>query len=277
MPHRLRPDRRPRHHFPAALPLLARCSASAAPRRRRRRRTTSSTTLQPTRGNTAAGTVWFSQERRAVSTCAVAITGLKPNQEHGFHIHEKGDCSSGDGMSAGGHLNPNGKPHGPPTGEHHAGDLPRSRPTAPASRRSTVRVPARARPAQPIRRQGADRPRQPRRLHDAADRQLGRAHRLRRDPATPGRAMPAGSRSLPLPRGPVDAPFAPWRRRADAASRRGRAGAAARRRRAGADRRGVAVRRRSPKTSSPAPRLTVLDVRDRALAARGTRTPEVTR
>src|SRR4029078_10655150 len=33
-------------------------------------------------------------------------------------------CSSADAMSAGGHLNPGGKPHGPPSGEHHAGDLP---------------------------------------------------------------------------------------------------------------------------------------------------------
>ena len=39
-------------------------------------------------------------------------------------MHEKGDCSSGDGMSTGGHFNPTGKPHGPPAGEHHAGDLP---------------------------------------------------------------------------------------------------------------------------------------------------------
>jgi Cu-Zn family superoxide dismutase len=52
------------------------------------------------------------------------ITGLVPNQEHGFHVHEKGDCSSDDAMSAGGHLNPDGKRHGPPTGEHHAGDVP---------------------------------------------------------------------------------------------------------------------------------------------------------
>ena len=27
-------------------------------------------------------------------------------------------------MSTGGHLNPDAKPHGPPSGPHHAGDLP---------------------------------------------------------------------------------------------------------------------------------------------------------
>jgi len=80
-------------------------------------------TLQPTRGNTAAGTVFFSQQGGDV-VLRGRITGLKPNQEHGFHVHEKGDCSSDDAMSAGGHLNPDGKRHGPPSGEHHAGDVP---------------------------------------------------------------------------------------------------------------------------------------------------------
>ena len=79
--------------------------------------------LKPTRGNTAAGTVFFSQEGGDV-VMRGRITGLVPNQEHGFHVHEKGDCSSDDAMSAGGHLNPDGKRHGPPTGEHHAGDVP---------------------------------------------------------------------------------------------------------------------------------------------------------
>ena len=79
--------------------------------------------LEPTRGNTAAGTVFLRQDGAQVSLRG-KVTGLKPNQEHGFHIHEKGDCSSGDGMSTGGHLNPDGKPHGPPAAEHHAGDLP---------------------------------------------------------------------------------------------------------------------------------------------------------
>ena len=80
-------------------------------------------TLEPTRGNTAAGTVSFQQQGDTVRVTA-NITGLKPNQEHGFHAHEKGDCSSGDGMSTGGHFNPTGKAHGRPDADHHAGDMP---------------------------------------------------------------------------------------------------------------------------------------------------------
>ncbi len=52
------------------------------------------------------------------------VSGLTPNQEHGFHVHETGNCSSVDAMSAGEHLNPAAKRHGPPEAEHHAGDLP---------------------------------------------------------------------------------------------------------------------------------------------------------
>jgi Cu-Zn family superoxide dismutase len=55
----------------------------------------------------------------------VTLTGLAPNGEFGFHIHEVGDCSSGDGMSTKGHFNPFGKPHGQAgMMERHAGDLP---------------------------------------------------------------------------------------------------------------------------------------------------------
>ena len=80
--------------------------------------------LEPTRGNTAAGTVTFVQWGEVVKVSG-SISGLKPGTEHGFHVHEKGDCSSGDGLSAGGHFNPGGKPHGHHgMGEHHTGDLP---------------------------------------------------------------------------------------------------------------------------------------------------------
>jgi Cu-Zn family superoxide dismutase len=81
-------------------------------------------TLQPTKGNNVRGTVNFEQRGSKVRVVA-NVTGLKPNGEFGFHIHEAGDCSSGDGMSAKGHFNPFGKPHGnPKSPERHAGDLP---------------------------------------------------------------------------------------------------------------------------------------------------------
>ena len=81
------------------------------------------TVLSPTQGNTAAGTVVFSEAGNKLRVVA-EITGLSPGP-HGFHIHEKGDCSAPDGTSAGGHYNPMGKPHGNPDhGEHHAGDMP---------------------------------------------------------------------------------------------------------------------------------------------------------
>lgn len=80
--------------------------------------------LEPTRGNTATGTVTFVQTGDGVQVSG-EIRGLKPDAEHGFHVHEKGDYSSGDGMSTGGHFNPTAKPHGSHgAGEHHTGDLP---------------------------------------------------------------------------------------------------------------------------------------------------------
>ncbi|SFU41832.1 superoxide dismutase, Cu-Zn family [Polaromonas sp. YR568] len=80
--------------------------------------------LQSTTGNTASGTVSFVQSGGKVLVSG-EIRGLKPGAEHGFHVHEKGDCSSGDGMSAGGHFNPTGQPHGSHADmAHHTGDLP---------------------------------------------------------------------------------------------------------------------------------------------------------
>jgi Cu-Zn family superoxide dismutase len=83
--------------------------------------------LEPTKGNTAKGTVSFEQVGDKVRVSA-NLSGLKPDSEHGFHVHEKGDCSSGDGMSAGGHFNPAGKSHGDyHHGDRHAGDMPNIR------------------------------------------------------------------------------------------------------------------------------------------------------
>ena len=53
-----------------------------------------------------------------------STTGLKPG-EHAIHIHEKSDCSSIDGKSAGGHWNPTAQPHGEWGNEagYHKGDI----------------------------------------------------------------------------------------------------------------------------------------------------------
>jgi superoxide dismutase, Cu-Zn family len=80
--------------------------------------------LQPTKGNKTFGEATFEQVGANRVRVVVFAQNLKPNGEHGFHIHEVGDCSSGDGMSAKGHFNPQGKPHGMPGPNSHAGDLP---------------------------------------------------------------------------------------------------------------------------------------------------------
>jgi Cu-Zn family superoxide dismutase len=80
--------------------------------------------LQSTKGSKAFGEATFEEADGKVRVIVFA-QGLKPGEDHGFHIHEAGDCSSGDGMSTKDHFNPHGKPHGPPaSGERHAGDLP---------------------------------------------------------------------------------------------------------------------------------------------------------
>lgn len=105
--------------FATSLGLVALLSACATPSG-----PSASAQLQATKGNSTNGEVLFMQRGGKVIVSG-EIRGLKPNAEHGFHVHDKGDCSSGDGMSTGGHFNPNGKGHGAHGfGETHAGDLP---------------------------------------------------------------------------------------------------------------------------------------------------------
>jgi Cu-Zn family superoxide dismutase len=80
--------------------------------------------VQPTAGHEARGTVEFylAQPSMAIK---VELAGLKPGN-HGFHVHENGDCGGANAAAAGAHLNPNGTPHGDPDDadqRHHAGDL----------------------------------------------------------------------------------------------------------------------------------------------------------
>lgn len=81
-----------------------------------------STQLQPTQGSSVQGQVQFSTQKDGSVRVRGTVQGLSPNSEHGFHVHEKGDCSAPDGTSAGGHFNPGNTGHGH-MGAGHAGDL----------------------------------------------------------------------------------------------------------------------------------------------------------
>jgi Cu-Zn family superoxide dismutase len=78
--------------------------------------------LHPTEGNNVRGIVTFTKMEGGVMVVA-DVEGLTPGN-HGFHIHEFGDCSAPDATSAGDHYAPEGNPHGAPNDEkRHLGDL----------------------------------------------------------------------------------------------------------------------------------------------------------
>jgi Cu-Zn family superoxide dismutase len=78
--------------------------------------------LYPTEGNKVNGKVTFVEVADGVQVRA-EITGLTPGN-HGFHIHEFGDCSAKDAGSAGAHFNPTKQPHaGPDATARHVGDM----------------------------------------------------------------------------------------------------------------------------------------------------------
>jgi Cu-Zn family superoxide dismutase len=83
-----------------------------------------SSNLESRSSSSAKGSVNFVWQGNEVLVTG-SFSGLKPNSEHGFHVHEKGDCSAPDATSAGGHFNPDTKAHGMPgSGSNHAGDMP---------------------------------------------------------------------------------------------------------------------------------------------------------
>jgi Cu-Zn family superoxide dismutase len=84
--------------------------------------TKATATLESKSNSKVTGTVTFTKVGDEVQVVA-DIQNLTPGK-HGFHIHEKGDCSAADASSAGGHFNPTHQHHGgPDTPEHHMGDL----------------------------------------------------------------------------------------------------------------------------------------------------------
>lgn len=79
-------------------------------------------TLSPASGSQVKGWVKFTQSKGYVLVEG-DVTGLAPGK-HGFHIHDKGDCSAPDATSAGGHFNPTKQQHGKPNSpKSHMGDM----------------------------------------------------------------------------------------------------------------------------------------------------------
>jgi Cu-Zn family superoxide dismutase len=79
--------------------------------------------LSPASGSQVSGSVSFRTIPGGVHLDAV-VAGLSQG-DHGFHVHEVGDCSAADATSAKGHFNPFAKAHGAyGHGEHHVGDIP---------------------------------------------------------------------------------------------------------------------------------------------------------
>lgn len=81
--------------------------------------------LHPTAGNSVEGVVHFRQTSPTTLQVKATIRGLEPGSEHGFHVHEYGDCTAADATSAGGHYDPEDVGHhGMPGDERrHAGDM----------------------------------------------------------------------------------------------------------------------------------------------------------
>jgi superoxide dismutase, Cu-Zn family len=71
---------------------------------------TAKAVMEPASGSKVSGQATFTQENGTV-VFELTVENVTPG-EHAVHLHEKGDCSSEDASSAGGHWNPTMKPHG---------------------------------------------------------------------------------------------------------------------------------------------------------------------
>ena len=81
------------------------------------------TEIKSVSDSSVQGWVQFDWAGRKQVKVTAQVTGLKPNEKVGFHIHEFGDCGN-QALNAGGHFNPRGHKHGGPADKkRHCGDL----------------------------------------------------------------------------------------------------------------------------------------------------------
>ena len=76
-------------------------------------------------GSKVGGSATFTEDGKGGIVLRIAVKDAPPGT-HAVHIHDKGDCSSPDGKSAGDHWNPTHMEHGKwgaPGDHHHLGDI----------------------------------------------------------------------------------------------------------------------------------------------------------
>ena len=96
-------------------------------------------TLRPLGDSGASGEVTFIERSNGRVLVVARFSGLRPYAEHGFHVHERGDCNGPD--APGGHFNPKKLAHGHlGVGGRHAGDLPNLRTDARGRASTSIEV-----------------------------------------------------------------------------------------------------------------------------------------
>jgi superoxide dismutase, Cu-Zn family len=88
-------------------------------------KTVATTDIAAKSGSKLKGKGTFTSDSKGGITLRIEVSDAPPG-EHAVHIHDKGDCSSPDGKSAGDHWNPTKMEHGKwgAVGDHyHLGDI----------------------------------------------------------------------------------------------------------------------------------------------------------
>ena len=84
---------------------------------------TATATLNSASGSSVTGTANFTQVSDMTVRMDLEVQNLTPG-DHALHLHQFGDCSAPDAISAGGHWNPSEMAHGKRgEGDYHAGDV----------------------------------------------------------------------------------------------------------------------------------------------------------
>jgi Cu-Zn family superoxide dismutase len=114
-----------------ALPTMAKEKKTAADKKENKEelglkgKTVAKADIAAKSGSNVKGNVSFTDDGKGGIVFRIEVADAPPGT-HAVHIHDKGDCSSPDGKSAGDHWNPTHEPHGKwgaAMGHHHLGDI----------------------------------------------------------------------------------------------------------------------------------------------------------